>query len=333
MSILIYGLSIISLYLFVPILLRIMPSFINHCIFQHLLCPPNCISKLNHPKSWWKLEDAEHHTIQLQMNETIGVWHINPTITNTSAKTAKKVILYCHGSAYHRAHPIRLGLYRFLSGNGFHVVTFDYRGFADSRKNDVPTERSAIDDILTVIQWMYQQNIVEADSQFLLWGHSMGTALSTQALCNLQDSHPHLAPDGLVLEAPFNTLLDEIKCYPLSKYFMKLYPGDLLMSLLKRAFHIQHFKLNTDDYLLNVKCPVLILHAEDDTRVDVALAKKLFNTSLNDANCPNKSIKCVLFKKNHGLGHRCIYKHYVLKSILVDFLNKKYAQEKVMTLI
>ena len=310
-----------------------MPSFINYGIFFHLVCPPNFISKLNQPKTWWKLKDVVNYTIELPMNESIGVWHMNPITTNANPETVKKVVLYCHGNAHHRAQSNRLGLYKVLRENGFHVVTFDYRGFADSRKAELPTERCAIDDIITVIQWMYQQNIATKDSQFLLWGHSLGTSLSTQALCNLQDSHPHLAPDGLVLEAPFNTLMDEIKCYPLSKFFMKLYPGRLLISLLEQAFHIQHFKLNTDDYLLDVKCPVLILHAEDDGKVDVALARKLFDTSCNNANCQNKSIKFVLFKKKHGLGHCCIHRHHALNSILLDFFNQKNVPEKVMTLI
>jgi len=45
----------------------------------------------------------------------------------------RPVILYMHGNTGSRAREHRVEHYKFLRGLGFHIVTFDYRGYADSR--------------------------------------------------------------------------------------------------------------------------------------------------------------------------------------------------------
>lgn len=221
-----------------------------------------------------------------------------------------------------------------MRDSGYHVVTFDYRGFADSKKAGQPSEKGAVDDIITVIKWMYKHQIVTEKCQLLVWGHSLGTSLSTQAICKVQLDHPGISPNGLVLEAPFNTLMEELKCYPLSKYFMKFYPGPLeplMWGLMEGAFRMQDIQLNTDDYLYRVKCPVLILHAEDDHKIDISLAKKLYDSAHDHQDSERKAIKFVSFKRSHGFGHCRIYKHPALTSIVGDFFNKDNLPERATT--
>ena len=105
-----YGLIALSLYLLVPIMLKLTPSFINYLIFLNVVCPPNFFTKLDQPGGRYSLKKVVSHVIKLPMGETIGVWEMKPT--DESESSFRKVILYCHGNAHHRAFTHRLNLYQ-----------------------------------------------------------------------------------------------------------------------------------------------------------------------------------------------------------------------------
>lgn len=52
-------------------------------------------------------------------------------------------------------------------------------------------------------------------SNIFVWGHSLGTAISTHTLALLDAEN--IAPTGLILESPFNNMRDEISEHPFSK--------------------------------------------------------------------------------------------------------------------
>uniref|UniRef100_A0ACB8GAS3 Monoacylglycerol lipase abhd12 n=1 Tax=Sphaerodactylus townsendi TaxID=933632 RepID=A0ACB8GAS3_9SAUR len=80
------------------------------------------------------------------------------------------VILYLHGNGGTRGGEHRVELYKVLSSFGYHVVTFDYRGWGDSIGS--PSESGLTYDALHVFDWIKARS---GDNPVYIWGHSLGT--------------------------------------------------------------------------------------------------------------------------------------------------------------
>lgn len=61
---------------------------------------------------------------------------------------------------------------------------------------------------------MYNWVSNKTKGNLFVWGHSLGTGLSTHMLGVLSKSD--IVPTGLILESPFNNLKDEISEHPLA---------------------------------------------------------------------------------------------------------------------
>eukprot|EP00092_Neocalanus_flemingeri_P104583 GFUD01133980.1.p1 GENE.GFUD01133980.1~~GFUD01133980.1.p1 ORF type:complete len:135 (-),score=33.75 GFUD01133980.1:112-495(-) len=72
-----------------------------------------------------------------------------------------------------------------------------------------------------------------------------------------------------------------------------------------------------DEYLSRVSYPVLILHAEDDHKVDLQLAKNLFQTSRSAG---KEQLAMVTLGRELGLRHTGIYQFQGLPSLVTMFL-------------
>jgi len=118
------------------------------------------------------------------------------------------IVLYLHGNTGSRAAQHRIDLYKVLSRLNYQVIAFDYRGYSDS-ENTPPTEIGCVKDAIAV----YKYILSLTDSPVFLWGHSMGTAVATHMLANLNNVDI-LGPRGVILESPFNNLRDEINEHP-----------------------------------------------------------------------------------------------------------------------
>lgn len=85
------------------------------------------------------------------------------------------------------------------------------KGYGDS-SNQPPSEQALVDDVLLVYQWVRNRT----NSHVFIWGHSLGTSISSHALLNIQTLKT-LQPSGLILESPFNNMKEEISEFPLAK--------------------------------------------------------------------------------------------------------------------
>lgn len=85
-----------------------------------------------------------------------------------------------------------------------------FLGYGDST-DKIPSEEGVVDDLMTVIEWVKNHT----SARIFLWGHSLGTGVSTHALDIL--GQRKVGVDGLILEAPFNNIRDEIKEHPSAK--------------------------------------------------------------------------------------------------------------------
>lgn len=98
-----------------------------------------------------------------------------------------------------------------------------------------------------------------AAPHILLWGHSLGTAIATRTLATLEaESEAGARVRGLVLEAPFNKMEDEVKSFsaaqwtswllgvvslPLSKYVKCMKQS---LSLTVKPLHSGHCRQHQD---------------------------------------------------------------------------------------
>ncbi|EPY80884.1 hypothetical protein CB1_000786004 [Camelus ferus] len=107
------------------------------------------------PALWWKNAQGKD---QLWYEEALASSH--------------PIILYLHGNAGTRGGDHRVELYKVLSSLGYHVVTFDYRGWGDSV--GTPSERGMTYDALHVFDWIKARS---GDNPVYIWGHSLGTGV------------------------------------------------------------------------------------------------------------------------------------------------------------
>ena len=307
-------------YLSIPVLVKFLPSIVVQGTFLNLMCSPKRFSCLNQPKKAWKLDGVQHHYVKSKDGK-LGVWHIIPATNDdpeleAGLSLAKKIIIYCHGNAWHRSFGHRRSLYSLLRKNGFHVVTFDYRGYGDS--DGWPSEKGVIDDTLVVYKWVIGQ-VSQPECKVFVWGHSLGTAIATQAVYQIELGD-YIKPSGVILEAPFTSAVDAMTEYPLSKNLAKCYPGDWMKKIFINALAVTQIRFPTVKILPKLNSNVLILHAQDDKKVHFRLGKKLFDETKNNTES-SLNLVFVAFKACHGLGHNGIWQHPDLPS-LVDTLSQ-----------
>jgi len=255
---------------------------------------------------------------------TIGVWHILPAKyaqensdnkSNTvGLDSGDPVVLYLHGNTAHRGAPARVELYKVLRNMNYHVVTIDYRGFADSSKVN-PTATGVTADARAAYDWIV--NNIDQATKLIVWGHSLGSGVATHLLAELTDNPNR--PNLLVLESPFNNIMDEVRCHHMSRpwrmipwfdwFFVKpLVENDLVF--------------RNDDNLPSINVPILILHAEDDMVIPIQLSRRLHKKQLTSRNTTNRNIEFISFSGSHGYGHSGIYQAQDLPSILAKYVEK-----------
>ncbi|XP_058119300.1 lysophosphatidylserine lipase ABHD12 isoform X2 [Anopheles ziemanni] len=211
--------------------------------------------------------------------------------------TTNDVVLYLHGNTASRGAPHRVELYRMLRSLNYHVISMDYRGYGDSA-NLSPTERGVVYDALAVYQ--YITSITR--NPVYLWGHSLGTGVSTHLLSLLTEmSLP--GPRALVLESPFNNIKEEIIAHPFSKLYRHLPWFDYLIS---KPMYANKLRFESDQHIAEFRQPVMILHAEDDLVVPFELGYKLYRKALDTRGKSWGPIEFHRFEKTSHYGHKYI---------------------------
>ena len=115
------------------------------------------------------------------------------------------IVIYLHGNTGSRAREHRLHLYEVLQQLNYHVIAFDYRGkckqvpsaciisdnheylpslsgYADSSPT-VPTKTAVVHDAHKVYE--HVAGLAGEQAQIVIYGHSLGTAVSCQFVAEL----------------------------------------------------------------------------------------------------------------------------------------------------
>ncbi|XP_039639851.1 lysophosphatidylserine lipase ABHD12-like, partial [Perca fluviatilis] len=191
---------LLVIYVSVPFIVKLCPSIQAKLVFLNFVRVPYFID-LKRP-----LEQGLNHThnfyLEPETGFKIGVWHTVPAQMwreaqgkqgdwyDSTLSSAHSAILYLHGNAGTRGGDHRVQLYKVLSSLGYHVVTFDYRGWGDS--DGSPSEVGMTSDALFIYDWLKQR--LGDKTPLYIWGHSLGTGAATnlvRRLCDRGLTHTH----------------------------------------------------------------------------------------------------------------------------------------------
>ncbi len=218
------------------------------------------------------------------------------------------IILYMHGNTGTRATHHRVQLYKYLAEVlNYHVVTFDYRGFANSEC--YPSERGMMEDGGLVWRWLRE---TAPSARVYIWGHSLGSAAAThltKELCLVDD-----VPVGLILDAPFPSMILAAEVHPFSFLYRPI------MSIFSR-YVLQSFeeKFESAKRLEYVRSPIVILHGELDLVVPFHLGWEMYEAALRSRE-KDPSLGRVDFVNCGEAGHKNNWEMNQAKEALKRFV-------------
>ncbi|GLG95799.1 Monoacylglycerol lipase ABHD12 [Gryllus bimaculatus] len=269
------------IFILVPLIFKYTYSLQRSMVFLNFVTWPRN-ADYNAPEKYG-LAGTKNFYVTSDDGVTLGVWHTlpasmdNENVSKGNFEAAlshgEPVVLYMHGNSGSRASPHRVELYNVLRNLNYHVISFDYRSYADSTDIE-PTEEGVVADGKFMYRWLERR---VKSSPLLVWGHSLGTGVSSHVLADLAKEGTQVL--GLVLESPFNNLRDEVREHPFAALFRHL-PWFEMCFL--EPIHANKIQFTSDEHITHFLAPILILHAEDDLVVPYLLGKRVSINFLMD---------------------------------------------------
>ncbi|MDQ2805793.1 MAG: alpha/beta fold hydrolase [Chloroflexota bacterium] len=154
-------------------------------------------------------------------------------------------------------------------GLGYSVILADYRGVGGSSGNDTTLGVREGADVAAVVAYAWQ---AQPDRPILLYGESLGAAAILRAV-----AHEGVQPDAILLQAPFNRLVDTVS----NRFTAMGLPAFPAAQTLVFWGSVQQgmngFADNPVEYAAAVRCPTLLLHGDRDPRVTVAQTAEIYS--------------------------------------------------------
>jgi pimeloyl-ACP methyl ester carboxylesterase len=166
------------------------------------------------------------------------------------------VFLYLHGRDATRNK--NLHQIENLHKCGYHVLSFDYRGFAETYGDETPSEGKVYEDALAALDYLLNNKGIPANRIFI-YGHSLGGAVAIDLATRDQAK----GTAGLIVESSFTSISD-MTPYRFGGLLMLL-PIDLLLT--ERFDSIRKIG--------GVKPPTLVIHGKNDAKVPFEMGKAL----------------------------------------------------------
>ncbi|XP_037394551.1 lysophosphatidylserine lipase ABHD12-like [Pygocentrus nattereri] len=310
-------LALCVLYVVTPFLLRLFPGIVQHLVYSHAIL---YFVDLSRPADL-----GLNHTVNMYLTSeegvTLGVWHTVPENKWKEAQgkgldwyekslgDGSPVFIYLHGNTNNRAAPHRIAVANILSSLGYHAVVMDYRGFGESTGE--PTGSGLFIDALYLYHWVRERS---KGSPLVIWGHSIGTVVTTNLAVKLQEQgNP---ADGVILEGAFTHTLQKRYAHPFAWYYWKFpYIQYYFLSLPKE----KKAPVPNDENLKKMRTPLLMLHAEDDQVAPFKMAQELYSIA-REALKSDKRIKLVSFERSLRYGHNGVYRDPALPGIVREFV-------------
>lgn len=274
-------------------------SFQAHVVYLHKI-QMTWFKDLNVPETFGFLRNqATPFAIKSSSGGTLYAWHVLPIelyrqheaaliaeasgfvldITSRFAfkllrdDPGSRLIVHMHGAAGTVGSGYRVPNYRALSAGQpkkIHVLTFDYRGFG--RSTGTPSERGLCLDAIAVVDWATKVAGIPP-SRILIFGQSLGTAVSLAVSEHFALQSPAIVFAGTVLVAPFVDVATLVATYrvagsipilsPLARFpllfnYLSTFIQDKWLSKDRIAEYIRANEANEEKYRLT------LIHAEDD---------------------------------------------------------------------
>ncbi len=154
-----------------------------------------------------------------------------------------------------------------FSAMGYDVILVDFYGSGGSTGNDTSVGYYEAEDVAAA--WRWGRKEVPGQS-VVLYGVSMGAAAAIRAVGTLG-----IEPDAMIVECPFDRLLTTVE----NRFHAMRLPAFPAAQLLVFWGGVQQgfngFAFNPADYLRAVRCPVLLMHGGQDSRVKLAEVENL----------------------------------------------------------
>ncbi len=195
----------------------------------------------------------------------------------------KGVVFYLHGNTG------SIKRWRYMAEDicklGFDVFVMDYRGYGDSRghRSEAILHRD--------VEVCYEHVMREVRIPKIIYGRSLGCAFAIRLAA-------HTTPDKLVLETPFNNMVETARSH------LPFLPVQWLL----------RYRFRSDICIKQVRCPIHIFHGTADLIVPLALADKLYQ-SAKQQGC-NVAMTII-----PGGRHSNLWKFRPFRTRLIQFMN------------
>ena len=192
-----------------------------------------------------------------------------------------RLILHMHGAGGTVGSGYRVPNYRALSAGNpskIHVLTVDYRGFGYSTGS--PSEAKLILDARAIVDWAMDVAGIPA-SRILIFGQSMGTAVSLALSEHYALQSPPVVFAGTVLVAPFVDVATLVSTYrvagtipilsPFARFpvlfnYLQRFIRDKWLSKDRVMQYVRANEVNAEKYRLTRSLPRMIMTSHGTTR-------------------------------------------------------------------
>ncbi|KAK7487103.1 hypothetical protein BaRGS_00021598 [Batillaria attramentaria] len=266
-----------------PIFLKANSWIVPKVIFSTIVRWPPFIN-LSCPSDFG-LNATRNFYMDVEDGIRVGAWHTLPATLAAESdlpwdayedtlKSGKTIFLYLHGNSGTRGGHHRVQAVPVSVPNLMHYWAAYVEG--------------VVKDAHFAYKWLKEKS---GGAPIFLWGHSLGTAITTKLAHKLcaEDDHPI----GVILESPFNNIVDAAHHHPFA-YPFRMVPGFLEYITESIAEHEVHF--SSDHYITEVTPHILILHAEDDLVVPFHLGHKLYQQAKKSRSKHTGGVELVAFQ-------------------------------------
>lgn len=185
-----------------------------------------------------------------------------------SAEEGKPVVVFFHGQSENITKWQNTLL--FLKQNGYGALFLSYRGHYKSAGR--PSEKGVYTDAETAVEYLISKGIKEEN--IILWGRSLGSAVAVETALKYNVK-------AVILESPIYNIREA--ALSIFSRYIKIFKFILLRRfikwLLESARYIQKFANN--EKIERIKCPVLIMHAKNDEKINYEQAVQLKELNQN----------------------------------------------------
>lgn len=211
-------------------------------------------------------------------------------IWTSAPAQGRPTLFYLHGNAGNLAH--RAPHFAEFAKMGFGIVAPAYRGSSGSR--GWPHQRAILGDVEAIYRDLLSGALTGAPVRPVLYGESLGTAVSTHLNARLDQAD---RPVAIVLEAPLASIGAVAgNVQPKLQFLTGIMPSPW----------------RSIDQAGALTGPLLILHGSDDPLIPIAQGRALFEAAPSGDK---------LFHEAAGAGHSDVIEGEALK-VLLAFLNR-----------